>query len=197
MYRLVAGYMERCFQARWNDFQQLIFSFDRSIGYSRGQTISIESLKYYALSYIISICLHSFGALAKARLFTASLQRHKVSYQTCSIDSFVDLQPFCCNLKVRLFVPLLWGVEGHDGLRVAFDSSLMSSYYLPIDTNVLSLTVLGLFSWLQMSLRPPAHPDTMTITALQDIASSSVKNIWPVNHASQVSLRLYVHRYSI
>ena len=29
-----------------------------------------------------------------------------MSYQTCSIESLVDLQPFGCNLKGRLFDPL-------------------------------------------------------------------------------------------
>ena len=53
---------------------------------------------------LCSSCVHSFGALAKAmRLFTASLHSRKMPYQACSIDSYVDLQPFGCNFKGGLF----------------------------------------------------------------------------------------------
>ena len=33
----------------------------------------------------------------------ASLQSEKMSKQTCSVDIFVDLRPFGCNLKMRVF----------------------------------------------------------------------------------------------
>ena len=46
--------------------------------------------------------LHS--PLTKAvRLFIASLHSSKLSYQTCFIDIFVDLQPVRCNAKWGLF----------------------------------------------------------------------------------------------
>ena len=37
------------------------------------------------------------------RLFMASLQSQKMSYHTCSVYIFVDLQPFGCNFKRGLF----------------------------------------------------------------------------------------------
>ena len=43
------------------------------------------------------------------RLFTASLQSQKMPYQTCSIDIFVDLQLFGCNLELT---ETLWVEDG-------------------------------------------------------------------------------------
>ena len=55
------------------------------------------------LRILYSLCVESFGALAKAvRLLRTSLQSQKMSCQTCStsrIDILVDFQPFGCNLK--------------------------------------------------------------------------------------------------
>ena len=51
-------------------------------------------------------------ALMKAvGLFKASLQSQKMSHQTCSVDIFVDLQPFGCNLIGRLVEPEFRGGE--------------------------------------------------------------------------------------
>ena len=52
-------------------------------------------------------------------------------YQSYSIDSFVNLQTFDCNLKGGLFDPLhvLRGQGGREGLGMGpFDSPLMGSY---------------------------------------------------------------------
>ena len=62
-------------------------------------------------SILCSICLHSFGALEKAvQLFKASIRSQKMSFQTCSIDIFIDLKLFACNLKK-------WGLFHPSGLR--------------------------------------------------------------------------------
>ena len=42
-------------------------------------------------------------------LFMASLHSHKMSYQTWSIEIFVDLPPFGCNFKGGLFDAPVWG----------------------------------------------------------------------------------------
>ena len=39
----------------------------------------------------------------------ALLQSQKMSYQKCSIDIFVDLQPFGCNFKGGTFLLPNWG----------------------------------------------------------------------------------------
>ena len=58
--------------------------------------------------------------------------------------------------------PPVWGVRGDVGVRDRTirkpTHGLLFSYYLPIDTHRLSLTVLVLFSWLQKRFRPPARP---------------------------------------
>ena len=56
-----------------------------------------------------------------------------------------------------------------------FDSPPMGSYYLTIDTHGLSLTVFELFNFPQRRFRP-SDPPSMTITALEAIASSSGNN---------------------
>ena len=117
-----------------------------------------------------SICGHSFGALAKAvRLFKASLSSQPMcSQMCCSIDIFIDLQPFDCNLK-GIFRPE-WHLEGRWGVGICpFDSPPMGSHWLLIDTYGLSLTVFSYLDWLQTRFRPPFRPsdsDTMTIIAL-------------------------------
>ena len=64
---------------------------------------------------LCSICVHSFGALAKAvRLLTVSLQSHKMFYPTRTIDILIDLQPFGCNFKGTFWLPAL-GVRRHGG----------------------------------------------------------------------------------
>ena len=49
---------------------------------------------------LCSICIHSFGDLAKAvRLFIASLHNQPTHPKMCSIDIFINLQPVGWNLN--------------------------------------------------------------------------------------------------
>ena len=57
-----------------------------------------------------------------------------------------------------------------------FDSPPMGSYYLHSDAHGLSLSAFELFSWLQKRFRPP-DPDTLTITALESVASLNRKRL--------------------
>ena len=132
---------------------------------------------------LCSICVHSFGALPKAvGLFT-------------SRPHFIDLK---CILKRALLTlssisnhfaaiwkgnfstsPSLGLGETWKAWNSPFDSSLIVSYLLPIDTYGLALTVLELFSWHQERLRLSirlSDPVAMTNTTSEAIASSSGKN---------------------
>ena len=51
-----------------------------------------------------------------------------------------------------------WGGHGGGSGMGLFHSPPMSSYYLPIGAYGLSLTVLGLFTWLQKRFRPSIRP---------------------------------------
>ena len=126
---------------------------------------------------LCSICGHSFGALAKAvRLLTASTQSQKMSYQTLSVDIFVDLKPFICNLKGRLLDPPVWG-SGRTWWSAigSFDIPPMGFYLFHIDIYGFSITVFELFRRLQKHFRP-SNSDTRTTTAREPIALPSSKN---------------------
>ena len=58
-----------------------------------------------------------------------------------------------------------------------FDSLLIGSYSLPIDTSGLSCTIFlrYLAGFKSVSINP-SNPYTMTVTALEDMASSSGSN---------------------
>ena len=77
-------------------------------------------------AHLSSICIHSFGVLAKAvRLFMGSLHSQPMCSQTYAVDIFVNLQPFGRNLKRRFSVPL----HGRLGSGIGpFDSPPMGSY---------------------------------------------------------------------
>ena len=65
------------------------------------------------------------------RLFMESLHHQPMCSEMCSLDIFIDLQPFGCNLKGGLFDPPSpqWGVRGCGWSRIGpFDSPPMCSY---------------------------------------------------------------------
>ena len=92
-----------------------------------------------------------------AQWFEASPQSQKMSYETCSTDIFVSLQPFGC--KKGDFLNLkLWGMEGPGESEIGpFDSSPMGSYWLPTDTYLLPL-----LSYIAGTKSASAHPPVRT-----------------------------------
>ena len=61
----------------------------------------------------ISMCLHSFGALAD--MTPLNNLPIIVFSNVLKIDIFVDLQPFGCNLMRCIFEPSFWGLHGREG----------------------------------------------------------------------------------
>ena len=49
--------------------------------------------------------IYDFGESSTIVYVMALLHSHLVSFQMCSLDIFVDLQPFGCNLNGGLFDP--------------------------------------------------------------------------------------------
>ena len=97
----------------------------------------------------------------------------------CSVGFFVKLQPVGWNVKDGLVDPPFWMLGQMLGSGMGpFNSPLMISYQLSIDTYCLPFTVLKWFSWLQKRFCLPTHssePDTLTVTAQEAIVSSSGK----------------------
>ena len=98
---------------------------------------------------LCSICVHSFGALAKAVhcvLYKAA-QRHKFRARKClikscsPIDIVVDLQPFSCNFKGDLSTQVL-RVGGTWGRRQAHS---IARPWVPISSPLTPMVYLLLF----------------------------------------------------
>ena len=109
---------------------------------------------------LCSICFHSFVALAKTvRLFTASLYIEPMCSQICSLDIFVHLQPFGCNIKRRLIDPLSHLIRRTlgSGLGLFDCTPTLCSYYLPTGTYGLIYYRFSL-SYLVGSKSVSVHP---------------------------------------
>ena len=87
--------------------------------------------------------LHSLmqGFGVSGTIFKAYIQSLKMSYQTCSVDIFVDHQPFGCNLTWKGIFSTRSLFGDWEDVRV-YDRPI-GSCQLPIDTYGLPLTVLS------------------------------------------------------
>ena len=132
------------------------------------------------------ICVHSFGALMKAvRLFTASLESHKMPYQTHSIDILSTSNRLAAIRKGNFSTTQLRGIGdmlgqgwAHSIARPCVPISSLLRWSISNRFWVIYMA-LNTFPRARLSVRSRAHPfdpDATPNTALEATASPSGKN---------------------